>query len=52
MMGSGYQQDINLLQLSSDVALYNNMINGGQEQAEMPVVIACRSALSQGGVSI
>src|ERR687894_2348714 len=28
MMGSGYQQDVNLTQLFSDVAAYNNMING------------------------
>src|SRR5918999_270052 len=46
MMGSGYQQDVNLTQLFSDVAVYNNMING-PEQAEMTVDIACRSALSQ-----
>ena len=50
MMGSGYQQDVNLTQLFSDVAVYNNMING-PEQAEMTVDIACRSALSQRGVS-
>src|SRR6266480_2956169 len=28
LMGSNYQQDVNLLQLFSDVAVYNNMING------------------------
>src|SRR5215213_5114210 len=50
MMGSGYQQDVNLQQLFSDVAVYNNMING-PEQAELTVAIACRSALSQRGVS-
>ena len=33
----------------SDVAVYNNMING-PDQAEMTVDIACRSALSQRGV--
>ena len=27
LMGSNYQQDVNLLQLFSDVAIYNNMIN-------------------------
>src|ERR671919_1296094 len=46
MMGSGYQQDVNLPQLFSHVAAYNNMING-LEQAEMTVDIACSSALSQ-----
>jgi pyruvate dehydrogenase (quinone) len=32
-MNSSYQQDINLLQLFSDVAIYNNMITV-PEQAE------------------
>ncbi len=41
MIGSGYQQDVNLLQLFSDVAVYNNMIIS-PEQAEMVVDIACR----------
>ena len=50
MIGSGYQQDVNLPQLFSDVAVYSNMINA-PEQAEMTVDIACRSALSQRGVS-
>jgi pyruvate dehydrogenase (quinone)/pyruvate oxidase len=50
MMGSGYQQDVNLLQLFSDVAVYNTIINN-PEQTEMAVDIACRSALSQRGVS-
>jgi pyruvate dehydrogenase (quinone)/pyruvate oxidase len=50
MMGSNYQQDVNLLNLFSDVAFYNNMINS-PEHAEMTVDIACRTALSQLGVS-
>jgi pyruvate dehydrogenase (quinone) len=50
MIGSGYQQDVNLLQLFSDVAVYNNMIIA-PEQAEMVVDIACRSALARRGVS-
>ena len=50
MMGSSYQQDVDLLQLFSDVAVYNNMINS-PEHAEMAVDIACRSALSRRGVS-
>jgi pyruvate dehydrogenase (quinone) len=50
MIGSGYQQDVNLLQLFSDVTVYNNMIIA-PEQAEMLVDIACRAALSQRGVS-
>jgi pyruvate dehydrogenase (quinone) len=50
LMNSSYQQDVNLLQLFSDVTVYNNMITV-PEQAEMAVDIACRTALSQRGVS-
>lgn len=50
LMGSGYQQDVNLLQLFSDVAVYNNMINS-PEHAEMAVDIACKTALGRRGVS-
>ena len=50
LMGSNYQQDINLLQLFSDVATYNNMINS-PEHAEMAVDIACRNALGRKSVS-
>ena len=50
LMNSSYQQDVNLLQLYSDVAVYNAIINN-PEQTEMAVDIACRSALSQRGVS-
>ncbi len=50
LMGSSYQQDVNLLQLFSDVAVYNNMINE-PEHAEMAVDLACRSALGRRGVS-
>ena len=50
LMGSSWQQDVNQLQLFSDVAVYNNMIIA-PEQAEMAVDIACRTALAQRGVS-
>lgn len=50
LMGSNYQQDVNLLQLFSDVSVYNNMINE-PEHAEMAVDLACRSALGRRGVS-
>jgi pyruvate dehydrogenase (quinone) len=50
LMNSSYQQDVNLLQLFSDVAVYNNMMNV-PEQAEMAVDIACRTALSSKGIS-
>jgi pyruvate dehydrogenase (quinone) len=49
-MNSSYQQDVNLLQLYSDVTVYNDMINV-PEQAEMAVDIACRTAIAQRGVS-
>jgi len=50
IMNSGFLQDIKLLQLFSDVASYNTMINV-PEQAEMAVDLACRAALSRKGVS-
>jgi pyruvate dehydrogenase (quinone) len=49
LMNSSYQQDVNLLQLYSDVTVYNGMISV-LEQAEMAVDIACRTALAQRGV--
>ena len=50
LMNSSYQQDVNLLQLYSDVTVYNGLISI-PEQAEMAVDIACRTALAQRGVS-
>ncbi len=50
LMNSSYQQDVNLLQLFSDVSVYNTIVNN-PEQAEMAVDIACRSAMAQRGVS-
>src|ERR687889_62284 len=50
LMNSNYQQDVNLLQLFSDVAAYNTIINN-PEQAEMAVDIACRRAMAQRGAS-
>ena len=50
LMNSDYQQDVNVIELFSDVAVYNAMINQ-PEQAEMAVDIACRTALSERGVS-
>jgi len=50
LKNSSYQQDVNLLQLYSDVTVYNDMINV-PEHAEMAVDTACRTALSQRGVS-
>jgi len=50
LMNSSYQQDVNLIQLYSDVTVYNSMIDV-PEQAHMAVDIACRTALAQRGVS-
>lgn len=50
LMNSSYQQDVNLLQLYSDVTVYNDMLTV-TEQAEMAVDIACRTALAQRGVA-
>src|ERR687888_655199 len=50
LMNSSYQQDVNLIQLYSDVTVYNSMIDV-PEQAEMAVDIACRTALAQRRVS-
>lgn len=50
LMNSNYQQDVNLLQLYSDLTVYNSLISV-PEQAEMAVDIACRTALTQRGVS-
>ena len=50
LMNSSYQQDVNLLNLFSDVSVYNSMISV-PEQAEMAVDIACRTALAQRGVT-
>jgi pyruvate dehydrogenase (quinone) len=50
LMNSSYQQDVNLLQLYSDVAVYNDIISV-TDQAEMSVYIACRTELAQRGVS-
>jgi pyruvate dehydrogenase (quinone) len=50
LINSSYQQDVNLPQLYSDVAVYNDMI-AVPEQAEMAVDIACRTAFAQRGAS-
>lgn len=50
LMNSSFQQDVNLLNLFSDVTVYNSMI-GSPRQAEMAVDIACRTAYARRGVS-
>lgn len=50
LIGSNFQQDINILQLFSDVAEYNNMINK-PEQTRAATDTAIRHALSRRQVS-
>lgn len=49
LVGSGYQQDINVLQLFADVSEYNKRINSA-EHAKMVTDTACRFALARRGV--
>ncbi|HEY6884633.1 MAG TPA: hypothetical protein VI278_11395 [Nitrososphaeraceae archaeon] len=48
-MNSSYQQDVNLLQLHLDIAVYYGMISI-PKQAEVAVDIACRAGLAERGV--
>ncbi|MHB1561127.1 MAG: thiamine pyrophosphate-dependent enzyme [Isosphaeraceae bacterium] len=50
MLGTHFQQEIDILQLFSDVAAYNQMILGPKHASEL-VDIACRAALSGRTVS-
>ncbi len=50
MLGTHFQQEIDILNLFKDVASYNQMILGAKHATEL-VDIACRSALSSRSVS-
>src|SRR6201996_3041427 len=50
LLGTRFQQEVNLLQLYSDVAIYNQMIMG-PEHAQSVIDIACRNALAERGVA-
>ena len=50
LIGSNYQQDVDVLALFSDVSEYNNRINK-PEHTKMVTDIACRTAISRKGVS-
>jgi len=50
LLGSGYQQEVNLLALYSDVAVYNQQIQGTHDVYNL-VNTACRTALSRRGVA-
>ncbi|MFT3769655.1 MAG: thiamine pyrophosphate-binding protein [Minicystis sp.] len=50
LMGTHYQQEVDLQSLFKDVAAYNVMITGA-EQVRAVVDVACRTALTQRGVA-
>jgi thiamine pyrophosphate-dependent acetolactate synthase large subunit-like protein len=50
LLGTSYQQEVNLLNLFQDVTVYNQMLTGAQ-QMESITDIACRTALSRRGVA-
>ncbi len=50
LLGSSYQQEVNLLALFSDVAAYNQQVQGATDVANL-VNTACRVALSQRAVA-
>ena len=50
LLGSSYQQEVNLLALYSDVSIYNQQIQGGTDVYNL-VNTACRTALSRRGVA-
>ena len=50
LLGMRYQQEVDLLSLFKDVALYNQQLTGAM-QARSLVDAACRAALSYGGVA-
>ncbi|HVX10155.1 MAG TPA: thiamine pyrophosphate-dependent enzyme [Pirellulales bacterium] len=50
LLGTRFQQEVNLLQLYSDVAIYNQMIMG-PEHAQPVIDVACRNALAERGVA-
>jgi pyruvate dehydrogenase (quinone)/pyruvate oxidase len=50
LIGTHYQQDVNVVGLYGDVALYNNQITGAQHVIAV-TDMACRKALSERGVS-
>src|SRR3954467_7952210 len=50
LIGTHYQQDVNVVGLYQDVALYNNQITGAQHVIAA-VDMACRRALAERGVA-
>ena len=50
LIGSRYQQEVNMLQAYSDVALYNVQVNS-PEHARLATDLACRTAIGKRGVA-
>lgn len=50
LLGTHYQQEVDLLSLYKDVAVFNNMLTGAR-QARALIDIGCRAALSAPGVA-
>ena len=50
LIGSRYQQEMDMLRLFDDVSVYNVQVNG-PEHAQMAVDLACRAALARRGVA-
>src|SRR3954464_7395298 len=50
LLGTHYQQEVDLISLFKDVAVFNQMITGAQQMRAV-VDIGCRTALSEHGVA-
>src|SRR5512132_1667740 len=50
LIGTHYQQEVDLISLFKDVAVFNNMVTGAQQMRAL-VDLGCRTALSQAGVA-
>jgi pyruvate dehydrogenase (quinone) len=50
LLGTHYQQEVDLVSLYKDVAVFNNMVTGAQQMRAL-VDLGCRTALSEQGVA-
>lgn len=50
LIGTHYQQEVDLISLYKDVAVFNNMVTGAQQMRAL-VDLGCRTALAQHGVA-
>src|SRR4051812_30087378 len=49
-MGTGYQQEVNLMSLFEDVTVFNQSVINAEQMPEL-VILACQAALSKNGVA-